>query len=388
MSDSLAATGRSQRLWQLDALRGLMLVLMTLTHVPTRLTQPMGQPFGFVSAAFGFVLISGLLVGRVHGGRLLRLGMAPVRRALWRRAGVVYLCHLGLLAILFGLLPHTGVVPEKGPLPGMMWYFTEAPAIAVPAAIGLVHQPGLLDILPMYVLFLLASPLALALLVRGHWPVLAGLSALLWLGAQFGLGALAYEAAVALTGVPVPRAALGAFDLFAWQLVWFGGLGFGWALARGWQPRPSGWPGALLALAAAVALVGFVWRHGVGQIPFPAHEAWNAWLDKWHMGPLRLLDALALVVLVMRFGPRRPEAGAALSGLCLLGRSALPVFFTHAVVAMLVLGLVGDEIGARPWTVDAAILAITFSALFAVAWVADGGAARLRRRARTCASTA
>jgi uncharacterized membrane protein len=39
------------RLWELDALRGLMLVLMTLTHLPTRFSDPAGQPFGWVSAA-------------------------------------------------------------------------------------------------------------------------------------------------------------------------------------------------------------------------------------------------------------------------------------------------------------------------------------------------
>ena len=35
-----------KRYWEIDALRGLMLVLMTVTHLPTRLTDPLGQPFG------------------------------------------------------------------------------------------------------------------------------------------------------------------------------------------------------------------------------------------------------------------------------------------------------------------------------------------------------
>jgi hypothetical protein len=52
-----------KRLWEVDALRGLMLVLMTLTHLPSRLTDPLGQPFGFVSAAEGFVLLSAFMAG-------------------------------------------------------------------------------------------------------------------------------------------------------------------------------------------------------------------------------------------------------------------------------------------------------------------------------------
>ena len=55
------------RLNELDALRGLMLVLMTLTHLPTRLSSPLGQPFGYVSAAEGFVLLSAYMAGLVYG---------------------------------------------------------------------------------------------------------------------------------------------------------------------------------------------------------------------------------------------------------------------------------------------------------------------------------
>ena len=56
------ARGRS---WEIDALRGLMLVLMTTTHIPTRFSDPLGQPLGFVSAAEGFVLLSGFVAGMV-----------------------------------------------------------------------------------------------------------------------------------------------------------------------------------------------------------------------------------------------------------------------------------------------------------------------------------
>ena len=63
----------SKRLWELDALRGLMLVLMTLTHLPTRLTTPTGQPFGYVSAAEGFVLLSAFMAGMVYSLSLIHI---------------------------------------------------------------------------------------------------------------------------------------------------------------------------------------------------------------------------------------------------------------------------------------------------------------------------
>jgi len=383
-----AAVSNTSRLWQLDALRGLMLVLMTLTHVPTRLTQPMGQPFGFVSAAFGFVFISGMLVGRVHGKRLLSHGAAVVRAALFRRAALVYACHVGLLALLFFVLPHTGVVPEKGPLPGMMWFFQLEPWAASLGALALVHQPGLLDILPMYVVFLLVSPFILTALTKGYWRSVMAAMLGLWLFAQSGLSAQWYDQFVADTGFPIIRGATGSFDMSAWQLVWMLGLIGGWAMAQGWHPHPERWPSGWIALALVIALTGLVWRHAIGQIPFPTLDHLNFWFDKWHMGVLRLFNAIALLVLIMRFGPRSEAAARWTRPLQFLGRASLPVFCTHVVVAMLVLGIAGDEIRDRPYAVDVTLLLITFAALFGAAWLAGLRRQAVKPRDRTCASVA
>ncbi len=45
---------------ELDAVRGLMLVWITLTHLPTIASTYVNQPFGFVSAAEGFIFLSAL----------------------------------------------------------------------------------------------------------------------------------------------------------------------------------------------------------------------------------------------------------------------------------------------------------------------------------------
>ncbi|MCU1296441.1 MAG: acyltransferase family protein [Acidobacteriaceae bacterium] len=48
----------SQRRPELDALRGLMLTLMTLAHLPTQAQVITNQQLGFVSEAEGFVFLS------------------------------------------------------------------------------------------------------------------------------------------------------------------------------------------------------------------------------------------------------------------------------------------------------------------------------------------
>ncbi len=75
---------------ELDWLRGLMLVLMTTTHLPTWFSSRAGQPFGFVSAAEGFVFLSAFLVGSVYGHKARTRGYAVMRRALLGRALKVY----------------------------------------------------------------------------------------------------------------------------------------------------------------------------------------------------------------------------------------------------------------------------------------------------------
>jgi hypothetical protein len=54
-----------QRQPELDALRGLMLMLMTLAHLPTHAQVVTNQQLGFVSEAEGFVFLSAFLTGRI-----------------------------------------------------------------------------------------------------------------------------------------------------------------------------------------------------------------------------------------------------------------------------------------------------------------------------------
>ncbi|MDT7817823.1 MAG: hypothetical protein QOJ42_7739, partial [Acidobacteriaceae bacterium] len=47
---SVLGLGQVQRRPEIDALRGVFLVWMTLTHLPTHLSDLVNEPFGFVSS--------------------------------------------------------------------------------------------------------------------------------------------------------------------------------------------------------------------------------------------------------------------------------------------------------------------------------------------------
>ncbi len=98
----------SRRSWEIDAVRGLMLVLMTVTHLPTRISMPLGQPFGYVSAAEGFVLLSAYMAGLVYGRVAYRQGVPQMRRAFWRRALTIYGCQAAALLFLFTVITVIG----------------------------------------------------------------------------------------------------------------------------------------------------------------------------------------------------------------------------------------------------------------------------------------
>ncbi|HPE74072.1 MAG TPA: OpgC domain-containing protein, partial [Candidatus Competibacter sp.] len=67
------------RLLEIDALRGLLLVLMVINHTPSPLRTLTNQPLGFVSAAEAFVFVSACLCGLVFGRRLRDGGLPEVR---------------------------------------------------------------------------------------------------------------------------------------------------------------------------------------------------------------------------------------------------------------------------------------------------------------------
>ncbi|MEJ7929257.1 OpgC domain-containing protein [Ramlibacter sp. AN1015] len=353
----------SARRWEVDALRGLMLVLMTLTHLPTRLTSPLGQPFGFVSAAEGFVLLSGFMAGLVYGRTARAKGLEAMRRAFARRALLVYGCHAATLLFLFTVIALIGIRVDQPAVKNLMSFYLQHPVDGLLGGLALIYQPPLLDILPMYVLFMLASPWAFYLALRFGWvPVMAG-SIALWLLAQFGLAEWLYHLAQSRVPLPVPYAETGAFNAFAWQLLWVLGLWMG-ASRNDPAAPPFVFPTGAVAVALLVGLVGLLWRHWVGQAPFGADVGRNLLFDKWQLAPLRLLNLLALMLLVIRFGPTLAHRLPRIRALETLGAASLPVFCAHLVVVLLVLAFFGAEFR-RPWIFDAPLLAGCLLSLYA-----------------------
>lgn len=378
------------RRWEIDALRGLMLVLITVTHLPTQFSSPLGQPFGFVSAAEGFVLLSALTAGLVYSGRGVKGGADEVRSAFLMRALKVYACQLVLMFFLLTLVALLGLLADQPAINNLLGFYREQPVAAVLGAVLLLYTPPLLDILPMYVLFLLVSPVLLLHGMRHGWHWVLAASVALWVGAQWGLGPWLFSHLVEPSKVGVPYHQTGAFELLAWQLLWVIGLWLGAdqaAMARRAQgadaaPPPSPLlviPRWACLLAAALFVGGLVWRHAVGQVPFPTRPDLEGLLSKWQLGPLRMINLFAMMVLLIVFAEPLKRRLPRLRVLEMLGAASLPVFCAHLVLVLLVLALMGGTETRRAVGVDVALLAGTLGALVGVAWVSAGIDSRLAR---------
>jgi hypothetical protein len=357
---------------ELDALRGLFLVWMTLTHLPTHFSDLVNQPFGFVSSAEGFVFLSALLVARLYIHQAMQ-DEAGLRSKLWRRSLKIYGYHLLMLALAFTVAAGLAVTTHRTAIYNLLNFYIAHPFVAIAGSVLLIYCPPLLDILPMYVIFLAGSPLILSAAVRWGWNRILAVSLAIWLLAQFGLRELVHNAVVHVTHLPIPLQETGAFNLFAWQWVWIAGMWLGAKSAEGSLPI-SRVPARLTAFAAVVCIffigVRHEWFHwldrfdGLGALL--TQQGLGMTLDKWSIGPLRMLNLVCFTIVL--YWLRKPVLKiVAIEPFLTLGKASLEVFCAHVFFVFFGLALLYGEVTQVHGYVAIALLIFTFTGLILIA---------------------
>jgi hypothetical protein len=346
---------------EIDAARGLMLAWMALVHLPTALTPWVNQPFGYISSSEGFIFLSALFTGRIYYRLLTRDGIGKMNLRLVARTLRLYGYHILLLFFAFVIAAPYAIGAQRQALYNLLdFYFAAGPARAIRDALLLVYRPPLLDIIPLYIIFLSLSPLVIVASTRINWKWIVSGSCAIWLGAQFGLREAAYSVLHHFF-LRIPLNEMGAFDLWGWQLVWIIGMwcGVRWAKdnlpAEKWAQRM--WIPAAFVVIALLTL-RYVQLSGLDL----GHYA--PLFDKWHVGAVRLVNFSAAAVLLIRF--RDALKSLAIRPLVLMGQSSLQVFSAHFLFCFLGIGMMGSADRLFGWE-QVALVVGTFAALLLIA---------------------
>ncbi len=310
------ALARPARDLRLDIARGWLQVSIFGAHA-------VGTAFGAwgIHAAWGlsdsseqFLFLSGFVLASVFTLKAARDGEGAAARDTWARTARLWVKHMALF-LLFGamILWAERALPLPGEADRLAWGLLAAqPLTALWGAATLLYLPNYIDILPVFILAMLALPGFLWLAARiGAWALVP--SAVLWAGVQ--LGAWHYW-----SWLPV------GLDPLAWQFVFVLGAWFGrHALLHGVAVARNRW-----AVAGALALLALGLVQRVAERFGAGLDVETIWVlaGKTHLGPFALLHGLAIAYLVAVLVPREAAwmHGAVPRALAAVGRHSLDVF--------------------------------------------------------------
>ncbi|WP_051340569.1 OpgC family protein [Azospirillum halopraeferens] len=315
-----AADGRDLRL---DFFRGLALWFIFVNHIPAnQLAWLTPRNFGLSDATEIFVFISGytaaLVYGRVHERAGFRVAAAQVLRRCW----TLYVTYILLFFAFTAQIAYTARVfdnPLFSEEMGIAAYFAD-PVQALTQALVLKFRPANLDVLPLYIVLLLAFPLILPALRRRPLAVLAASAALYLAAPRLGWNLATY-----------PEGGVWFFNPFAWQFLFIlGAVLHRLPDLRAFVTRQNG---AVMTAAVAWLAIGLFltlsWRIAYLDSLVPQWLAELLYpISKTDLDPLRLLHFLALAYVTVRLVPAGSPwlAGPLAAPVLACGRQALHVF--------------------------------------------------------------
>ena len=344
-----------RRLIELDLLRGILLLMMIVNHSPSSLRLFTDEPLGFFTTAECFVFVSAFLAGMLFRKRVEKHGFAAARESSIGRARRIYQGHL--VTVGFAFVLGSFFLSEFPGIRNLLDHYLPNPWAAIGGSLVLLFQPPLMDILPMYILFSFLTPVAFWAAERWGWKTVLLVSLSTWSVAQTHLRDLLVEASKDL-----PFIQLGPFDLLAWQLLWVSGLFIG----QRFQEAKATLPGSrLLRLLLSISAIAFLaWRwHSIAFGPDPVTQTWL--LDKWHLGPLRLINFFVAASVISGLLKYLNHWGSTLRPLLLIGRHMLPVFCSQICLSILLIGRTEEGLTGEPVTSALVLCQLLIAPLFA-----------------------
>ncbi|WP_411744879.1 OpgC domain-containing protein [Reinekea sp.] len=347
----------------MDLIRGCLLTLMTINHLNGWWVKYTWQPFGYFSAAEGFVLLSAVTAGLIYSRSLngSNGSLKPLYRAL-----TLYKYHIvtmSIISVLFLTVPIYGEswVRWLRPLQldALRTLFMEA---------LLIQQPKHLDIIPMYAGFMLLLPLLLWLSkLKLYWIAICA-SLLLWYFdpyitvRRFSMFNLCGDCQYSY------------FNWFSWQVLWVLGVGLGIAITK-----QAGFLKVLQRPLITIVLLG------VCVLLYSLKSQWlelpivtKASVSRQNLGWLRLVSLLNFSFLIYSIS-YLVKRNVRLPILNAMGRNSLQVFSVQVLLIYLLKPLNDLLLVNRNNFTSTALAILIVLLLAAVAWFYESRIKNIKR---------
>ncbi|MDW3564340.1 OpgC protein [Enterobacter cloacae] len=365
---------------RIDFMRGIALVMMVVAH-----TEVMSvfnifswERFGLTTGAEGFVILSGFMLGMLNRARLQKVVLLTVSWGLYLRAWKIYRVNIIIIVsfILLSWVPNITlfeVTHFTDRFSGESWsLYPVTPQIKETwfnIILYLQIGPHQTQILGLYIFLLLFSPLFLGMLQKGKVWWLLGLSLLvysLWQRWPLRLTPAEFEF---------------AFPLLAWQFIFVLGMACGWYKAEllSFARTPAG-KVVVVALVMVSLVLGFVAQNHTNPFMPPAlllhvippdtfNTFYHTWAAKNGLGPVRVLNDIALMVTVYLvltwwWVPLNKMFGWFLIP---LGQHSLYTFILHVYVVLLVSQFITFDLWRHAWTENTLVHAAALGILWLMA---------------------
>ncbi len=308
---------------RLDLFRGLGLWMIFLDHVPNNIVAWLTlRNYGFSDAAEFFVFISGYLAGFIYGPIIAGGSFLAATKRLWKRAVEMYVAHIMLFLIFTAQIARAARKFDNPMYENEfnVFNFLQHPDILIGQALTLRYKPVDLDVLPLYIALIAASPLILWCLVRRPNQTLLASAVLYVLARWFDWNFPSY-----------PPGTTWYFNPFAWQLLFiFAAWCSVGGAAKYWNLIQSRIVFAIsLAWIAFAFMIVMTWHSDFLASLIPKWMLKAIYpIDKTDLDMLRFTHFLAVAVVVSRYVPRNWEPLTAkwTYPFRLCGRHSLPIF--------------------------------------------------------------
>ncbi len=303
--------------------RGACIASMVIAHIAaTSLMYKISHALIWVDGSMGFVFLSGLLLGMVHRRRSDR--GAPFRdtaASVGRRIALLWLLNLVLTLIALTLGTFW---PSRADLPSFEQHGVIGSVLR--ASVLMLNPP--LSILAMYVVFMAGALGALWILRKGHAVVLLLIS-----GGLYGAwGAFGFDSSLPGQGSDQ------AFQLAAWQFLFFLGLVLGWywkQLDIRTKVLTSRVVTPAIFVVVALALLAHLTVRARVFATTDVEHILRSFFNKLALGPGAIVFALAAIIVAYKIANVLPvRATWLLRPVTRIGKRSLDSYVISTVAAM------------------------------------------------------